>query len=68
MRARNFRCAWGSRQASAWSKGSYEDQIWFSGSTEEIFDLVCDLHVTNADQPHASTPAVNPRSTYGPNH
>jgi hypothetical protein len=27
---------------------SYEDQIWFSGSTEEIFDLVCDLHVTNA--------------------
>jgi hypothetical protein len=31
------------------SKDSYEDQIWFSGSTEEIFDLVCDLHVTNAD-------------------
>jgi hypothetical protein len=31
------------------SKNSYEDQIWFSGSTEEIFDLVCDLHVTNAD-------------------
>jgi hypothetical protein len=30
------------------SKDSYEDQIWFSGSTEEIFDLVCDLHVTNA--------------------
>ncbi len=30
------------------SKNSYEDQIWFSGSTEEIFDLVCDLHVTNA--------------------
>jgi hypothetical protein len=25
------------------SKDSYEDQIWFSGSTEEIFDLVCDL-------------------------
>jgi hypothetical protein len=22
--------------------------IWFSGTTEEIFDLVCDLHVTNA--------------------
>ena len=38
-RARSFRCAWGSRQASAWSKDSYEDQIWFSGSTEEIFDL-----------------------------
>ena len=30
------------------SKDSYEDQIWFSGSTEEIFDLVCDLHVINA--------------------
>ena len=29
------------------SKDSYEDQIWFSGSTEEIFDLVCDLHVPN---------------------
>jgi len=26
---------------------SYEDQIWFSGSAEEIFDLVCDLHVPN---------------------
>lgn len=25
------------------SKDSYEDQIWFSGSTEEAFDLVCDL-------------------------
>ena len=30
------------------SKDSYEDQIWFSGSIEEIFDLVRDLHVTNA--------------------
>ena len=29
------------------SKDSYEDQIWFSGSIEEIFDLVCDLHVGN---------------------
>jgi hypothetical protein len=27
------------------SKDSYEDQIWFSGSTEEVFDLVCDLHI-----------------------
>jgi hypothetical protein len=27
------------------SKDSYEDQIWFSRSTEEAFDLVCDLHV-----------------------
>jgi hypothetical protein len=27
------------------SSNSYEDQIWFSGSTEEAFDLVCDLHV-----------------------
>jgi hypothetical protein len=31
------------------SKDSYEDQVWFSGSTEEVFDLVCDLHVPNAD-------------------
>jgi hypothetical protein len=30
------------------STDSYEDQIWFSGSTEEIFDMVCDLHVPNA--------------------
>jgi hypothetical protein len=29
------------------SKDSYEDQIWFSGSTEEAFDLVCDLHVAS---------------------
>jgi hypothetical protein len=27
------------------SKDSYEDQIWFSGSTEEVFDLVCELQV-----------------------
>jgi hypothetical protein len=38
---------WGTAIYAA-SKDSYEDQIWFSGSTEEIFDLVCDLHVTNA--------------------
>ena len=30
------------------STDSYEDQIWFSGSIEGIFDMVCDLHVTNA--------------------
>lgn len=27
------------------SKDKYEDQIWFTASTEEAFDLVCDLHV-----------------------
>jgi hypothetical protein len=27
------------------SKDKYEDQIWFTASTEETFDLVCDLHV-----------------------
>jgi hypothetical protein len=27
---------------------SYESQIWFSGPIEEVFDLVCDLHVPNA--------------------
>jgi len=30
------------------SKDSYEDQTWFTGTVEDIFDLVCDLHVTNA--------------------
>jgi len=24
----------------------FRGQVWFSGTTEEIFDLVCDLHVT----------------------
>ena len=38
---------WGSAIYVA-STDSYEDQIWFTGSTEEVFDLVCDLHVTNA--------------------
>jgi hypothetical protein len=27
----------------------YENQIWFTGSTEEALDLVCGLHVANAD-------------------
>ena len=27
------------------STNSYEDQIWFTGSTEEALDLVCDIHV-----------------------
>jgi hypothetical protein len=27
------------------STNSYEGQVWFSGSTEEAFDLVCDLHI-----------------------
>jgi hypothetical protein len=27
------------------SKDKYEDQIWLSASTEEVFDLVCDLQV-----------------------
>ncbi|HUD36159.1 MAG TPA: hypothetical protein VMR14_04625 [Streptosporangiaceae bacterium] len=30
------------------STDSYENQIWFTSTIEEIFDLVCDLHVTNA--------------------
>jgi hypothetical protein len=30
----------GSRRTS-----SYEDQIWFTGSPEEAFDFVCDIHV-----------------------
>jgi hypothetical protein len=35
---------WGTAIYTA-STNSYEDQVWFSGSTEEAFDLVCDLHV-----------------------
>lgn len=31
------------------SKDGYENQVWFTGSTREVFDLVCDLHVTDAD-------------------
>jgi hypothetical protein len=27
------------------STNSYESQTWFSGSTEEAFDFVCDIHV-----------------------
>lgn len=30
------------------SKNSYEDQIWFTGTVEDVFDLVCDLHIPNA--------------------
>jgi len=30
------------------STDSYENQIWFSSTIEEVFDLVCDLHVINA--------------------
>jgi hypothetical protein len=29
------------------SKDSYEDQTWFTGTVEDIFDLVCDIHMTN---------------------
>jgi hypothetical protein len=35
---------WGTATYVA-SKDKYEDQIWFTASTEETFDLVCDLHV-----------------------
>jgi hypothetical protein len=27
------------------STNSYESQIWFTGSTEEAFDLVCDIKI-----------------------
>jgi hypothetical protein len=39
---------WGSAIYVA-SKDGYEDQIWFTGTVEDVLDLVCDLHVTNAD-------------------
>ena len=31
------------------STNSYENQIWFNGTTEESFDLVCDLHIPNTN-------------------
>jgi hypothetical protein len=27
------------------SSDSYESQVWFSGSTEDAFDFVCDIHI-----------------------
>lgn len=45
------------------SKDSYEDQIWFSGSTEEIFDLVCDLHLPNPATEH---PTAHERPSHQP--
>jgi hypothetical protein len=27
------------------SSNSYESQVWFSDSTEEAFDFVCDIHI-----------------------
>jgi len=35
---------WGTAIHTA-STNSYEDQIWFTGTTEEAFDLVCDLKI-----------------------
>jgi hypothetical protein len=35
---------WGSAVYVA-GTGSYESEIWFDGTLEETFDLVCDLHV-----------------------
>jgi hypothetical protein len=31
------------------SNNRYENQIWFTGNTEEALDLVCDLYVINTD-------------------
>lgn len=44
------------------SKDSYENQTWFSVSTEETFDPVCDLHVTNAELINNPTQAPPPSS------
>jgi hypothetical protein len=35
---------WGTAIYTA-SSNSYDDQIWFSASTEEAFDFACDLHI-----------------------
>jgi hypothetical protein len=37
---------WGSAVYVA-GTGSYESEIWLDGAIEEVFDLVCDLHVTS---------------------
>jgi hypothetical protein len=34
------------------STNSYQNQIWFPRTIEEVFDLVCDLHVPNAGTNH----------------
>jgi hypothetical protein len=46
MRLRYGRSAhrWGTAISGA-SSDSYESQVWFSGSTEEAFDFVCDIHI-----------------------
>jgi hypothetical protein len=38
---------WGSAVYVA-GTGSYESEVWFDGTIEETFDLVCDLHVISA--------------------
>lgn len=35
---------WGTAIYTA-SSNSYESQIWFTGTTEEALDLVCDLYI-----------------------
>ena len=36
---------WGTAIYTA-STNSYEDQVWFSGSVEDAFDFVCDIHIS----------------------
>jgi len=37
------------------SNNSYEDQYWFSGTTEEALDFVCDVLISPiTDRPHPS--------------
>jgi hypothetical protein len=37
---------WGTAIYTA-STNSYENQIWFTGSPEEAFDFVCDIHISH---------------------
>ncbi|MFG1953726.1 MULTISPECIES: hypothetical protein [Micromonospora] len=43
------------------SNNSYEDQYWFSGTTEEALDFVCDVLISPiTDWPHPSTEPSTP--------
>jgi hypothetical protein len=39
---------WGTAIYTAGSN-SYENQIWFTASTEEALDFVCDIHISPTD-------------------
>jgi hypothetical protein len=59
---------WGAAIYAA-GTGKYEDQVWFAGTTEDIFDLVRpvrDQRLTDHQHTHIGT--VNPRRNFGVGH